>query len=140
MVTTIGLNPDFKIVLRNLIALDFDAIEAYQEAVERLEDAGLKSKLQEFMMDHQRHTQELSALAASMGVEAPTGPDMKAMLTKGKVMMADMFGDKAILMAMKTNEEDTNTAYDRAFNHDALPAQAREIIERNFADERRHRA
>ena len=39
---------------------------------------------------------------------------MKAILTQGKVVLADMFGDSAILKAMKTNEDDTVTAYDRA--------------------------
>lgn len=35
-------------------------------------------------------------------------------LTKGKVVLGGPMGDKAVLQAMKTNEDDTNTAYERA--------------------------
>lgn len=140
MVTMIGLNPDFNVVLNSLIALDYDAVEAYDAAIERLENATYKTRLSEFRQDHVRHTQELSQLARQMGIEPPTGPDAKQLLTEGKVKLAGLLGDRAILMAMKTNEEDTNTAYERAFNHNDLPASARPVIERNYADERRHRA
>jgi hypothetical protein len=49
-------------------------------------------------------------------------------------------GDKAILVAMKTNEDDTNTAYERAVNHEGRHASAEEVLRRGLADERRHRA
>jgi uncharacterized protein (TIGR02284 family) len=140
MVTSIGLNPDFNVVLKSLISLDFDAVEAYEAAISRLENSEYKNQLSLFRQDHIRHTQELSDLARKLGVEPPTGPDMKQLLTKGKVVMADMLGDKAILMAMKTNEEDTNTAYERASGHKNLPVEARSVIERGLADERRHRS
>jgi uncharacterized protein (TIGR02284 family) len=140
MVTTIGLNPDFHVVLKSLIALDFDAAEAYEAAIERLKNSQYKQQLTEFREDHLRHTRELSEVARKLGLEPPTGPDMKAALAKGKVVMMDIFGDRAILMAMKTNEEDTNTAYERALNHKDIDPAAREVVNRGFADERRHRA
>jgi rubrerythrin len=49
-------------------------------------------------------------------------------------------GDKAILQAMKSNEEDTNTAYGRAVEHEDTPAQVKATLEQNLADERRHHA
>lgn len=140
MVTTIGLNPDFHVVLKSLIALDYDAAEAYEAAIERLENAEYKKQLTEFKADHERHIKELSEVAHILGLTPPDGPDMKVALTKGKVLLMNIFGDKAILMAMKTNEEDTNTAYERAFTHKDLDPRARETVERGFADERRHRA
>jgi uncharacterized protein (TIGR02284 family) len=140
MVTTIGLNPDFHVVLKSLISLDYDAAEAYQAAIERMESTEYKNKLTEFKADHERHIRELSDVARRMGIEPPMGPDMKAALAKGKVILMDIFGDRAVLMAMKTNEEDTNTAYERALNHKALDPQAREPITRGLEDERRHRA
>lgn len=140
MVTTVGLNSDFDVVLKNLISLDFDAAEAYEAAIERMETTEFKRQLAEFRDDHLRHTRELSAIARQKGLEPPTGPDIKMALTKGKVIFADLMGDRAILMAMKTNEDDTNTAYERAFNHKDLSPMAKETIERAFEDERRHRA
>ena len=49
-------------------------------------------------------------------------------------------GDRAILVAMKTNEDDTNTAYERAVNHEQKHSSADEVLRRGLADERRHRA
>jgi uncharacterized protein (TIGR02284 family) len=140
MVTTIGLNPDFQVVLKSLIALDYDAVEAYQAAIDRLENSEYKQKLSEFRDDHLRHTRELSDIARQLGIDPPHGPDMKVAVARGKVVLMNLFGDRAILMAMKTNEEDTNTAYDRASNHHDLPPIAVNVIQRAYADERRHRA
>ena len=53
-------------------------------------------------------------MARETGAEAPTEGDMKQMLTTGKIALADMMGDAAILRAMKTNEDDTVAAYERA--------------------------
>lgn len=140
MVTTVGLESDYKALLHDLIELDYDAIRAYEAAVERLDDPQFKETMREFLMDHRRHIDELSGLLQTMGGDLPDGPDAKQYLAKGKVIIADLFGDKAILMAMKTNEEDTNTAYERALEHEDLPEFARDTIARGLADERRHRA
>ena len=65
---------------------------------------------------------------------------MKQLLTTGKIALASLVGDGAILKAMKTNEDDTVTAYERASRHpDALP-ESRRRFEQFAADERRHRA
>jgi rubrerythrin len=58
------------------------------------------------------------------------------MLTQGKVMMANMGGDDAILRAMRSNEDDTNEAYEAALEH--APADARDIVRRGREDEKRH--
>jgi hypothetical protein len=48
-------------------------------------------------------------------------------------------GDRAILRAMKTNEDDTNTAYERATGRADLTPTIRDVLTRALADERRHR-
>ena len=50
-----------------------------------------------------------------------------------------MMGDKTILSAMRTNEEDTVTAYERAARHEGATPEARQIFERAHSDELRHR-
>ena len=140
MVTMVGTESDFTTMLSDLSSLDFDAIAAYDSAIERIEDTGFKQTLREFRDDHQRHTSELAALITRLGGTPPTEGGTKSMLTQGKVVLGSMLGDKAILMAMKTNEDDTNTAYERALDHEARPAAAEEVLRRGLADERRHRA
>jgi uncharacterized protein (TIGR02284 family) len=127
-------------LLNALLELDYDAIEAYRAAIARLESSEDRQQLATFLADHERHTRELTPLVSAMGKEPSKGADMKQWLTKGKVIIAGLVGDKAILMAMKTNEDDTNVAYERAMQRSDLPSNVRVVIERNLGDERRHRA
>jgi len=126
--------------LNDLIALDYDAIEAYEAALVRLSDQPSKQQLRQFLGDHQRHTVELAGFVTQYGFAPVTKADFKQVLTKGKVVLAGLVGDKAILAAMKSNEDDTNTAYERAVAKPGLPESIRITLNRNLADERRHRA
>ncbi|GAA0579259.1 DUF2383 domain-containing protein [Caenispirillum bisanense] len=139
MVTLVGTEPRLLDLLDSLIKLEHDAIAAYEEAVTRLDDATLKTALRGFQRDHERHVTELNALTRDLGGTPPGGGDFKEVLTTGKVKLADMFGDKAILQAMKTNEDDTNTAYERAVNHAEATPTARTCFQGALGDERRHR-
>ncbi len=139
MVTTVGPESSIEGLVKNLILLERDAIAAYESTIERLSDRTLAAQVEEFRRDHLQHLEVLQEIAAETGAEAPEKGDMKQMLTTGKIVMADMIGDGAILKAMKTNEEDTVTAYERASTHaDALP-KSRAFFEKALADELRHR-
>ena len=73
-----------------------------------------------------------------MGIVPPAGGDIKSMLTQGKVVMAGLVGDEAVLRAMRTNEADTNTAYEGAVQFPDLHSGIRDMLEAGLADERRH--
>lgn len=139
MVTTVGTESGYVKLVENLVGLEHDAIAAYDETIERLEDPAAKTKIAEFRDDHLRHLQQLSELARADGIDTPTEGGMKQMLTTGKVMMAGMMGDGAILKAMASNENDTVTAYERASGHVDAPEAARRIFRQAHADELRHR-
>lgn len=138
MATLIGSEPDARTLLTNLVLLDYDAIAAYEAAIERIEDPASKRALSSFRDDHVRHTRNLALLVEQLGGEAPTGGDAKQLLTTGKVALGHLFGDKAILEAMRSNEDDTNTAYSRAVEHSDVTVETRQTLEGNLADERRH--
>lgn len=140
MATLVGTQKQMTDLLHQLIELDFDAIEAYRAAIARLEDGGDRAQLAAFLADHERHVRDLTATLVGMGQKAPEGADLKQVLTKGKVVLAALVGDRAILRAMKSNEDDTNTAYERAFRRNDLPADVRALVGKNLADERRHRS
>lgn len=127
-------------VLKELVRLDYDAIEAYEEAIEKLDDPRLKEKLAEFCQDHRRHTENLAPYLRALGEEVPTGPDLKRILTEGKVVIASLLGDKAIMIAMRANEGVTNTAYDAAVSHVDAGEDLRTTLRANLADEQRHKA
>jgi hypothetical protein len=92
-----------------------------------------------YLEDHRRHVRDLSALLRAAGREAPPGPGAGRVLTKGKVVLGGLLGDRSVLAAMKSNEEDTNAAYQRALSRADVPAEVKVALERNLADERRHR-
>jgi uncharacterized protein (TIGR02284 family) len=140
MVTTIGTEATLESLLTDLAQLDFDAVAAYQAAIDRLENPQFKAALSEFRDDHLRHTRELGECLRAMGKEAPTEGDMKQILAKGKVVIGGMLGDRAILEAMRTNEDDTVTAYDRAVRHKDCPRSVLDVLEGAQRDEHRHRA
>jgi rubrerythrin len=139
MATMTGLQSDLVSLLKSIIELDYDAIEAYEAAIARLENGDDKAQFSIFLADHRRHVSDLSLLMREMGEEPPAGPDIKGVLTKGKVVLGSLLGDKAILFAMRTNEADTNTAYERAMAREDLSPTMRMAFETNLLDERRHR-
>jgi uncharacterized protein (TIGR02284 family) len=127
--------------LNDVIAIDHDAISAYEAAIERLESSGTQEQLEMFKADHERHVHELSDCVTMLGGEPRTKGNIKKILTKGKVVLANISGDEAILEAMKTNEDQTNQTYEEAVRrHSAsAPSQVADVLKRGLQDERRHR-
>jgi len=140
MVTMVGHESSIEELVKDLIYLEHDAIAAYDSCIERLDNREFSTQIARFKEDHVEHLRVLSAMARELGIEAPTKGDMKQMLTTGKIALAGLIGDTAILKAMKTNEDDTVTAYERAARHeDAIPA-SKAFFMQARQDEERHRA
>ncbi|MBS1302713.1 ferritin-like domain-containing protein [Loktanella sp. SALINAS62] len=140
MVTTVGTENSAEKLVQNLLHLEHDAIAAYESTIERLDDAEHSAQIETFRQDHLNHVAQLEKFAADLGIEAPSGGDMKQMMTTGKVALADLVGDEAIINAMKTNEDDTVQAYEQASDNTVADGQMRPIFLQALEDERRHRA
>lgn len=141
MVTFVGTQKNFADALKELIELEYAAVDSYGAAIERLENTSYQEKLKEFKKDHERHVEEVSALLRENNHEVPQkGDTAKQILTIGKVLLANLVGDKAILQAMKSNEGDTNTAYERMAGHEGKWAEAADILDKALRDEKRHKA
>lgn len=140
MPTTVGTEDTVEDLIRNLLTLEHDAIAAYDSAIERLETSGYREQIGTFRRDHEAHVADLSRIASSIGVVPPQEGDMKQWLTTGKVALAGLVGDDAILKAMKTNEDDTVMAYEQALKNTVASADLRPVLEKGLSDERRHRA
>lgn len=127
-------------MLCDLIELEYDVVEAYEIAINRLENQEYKNRLSSFKEDHLRHISEISELLKNHDIDSPTLPGIgKKWLTKGKVVLGSLVGDLTILMAMRSNEIDTNVAYERVLNHEKIWPESREIIDRAFKDEQKHK-
>jgi uncharacterized protein (TIGR02284 family) len=128
-------------LLERLITVDYDAIDAYDQAIQRISDTPSKQNLTSFRADHERHVRDLSAHLIKLGKKPPTGGDFKRFLTQGKVVIASLVGDLTILKAMWSNEDTTNREYEEAVRSEiATDASLRTALELCLADERRHRA
>jgi rubrerythrin len=140
MVTTVGTESTAAKLVQNLLQLEHDAIAAYDATLERLKDPAHSGRIAEFRGDHARHVEELKEMAARMDIHVPTEADTKSLLTTGKVAMAKLGGDSAVLSAMKTNEDDTVAAYRHASENAEADAGMKRVFERALEDELRHRA
>lgn len=140
MATTVGTESTFDKLVRDLLYLEHDAIAAYDTTIDRLGDETAKQQIVRFRDDHVHHVQTLKKIAAEVGIEAPQEGDVKQMLTTGKVALAALIGDGAVLKAMRTNEEDTVTAYERASDHRDARGESKAFFTKALDDEKRHRA
>jgi rubrerythrin len=127
-------------LLNGLIELDGSVVAGYQVAIDRLDDEDDRAQLTEFKADHERHGRELEQLVTKLGDVPVAKPDLKTIVTRLKVMLAGLIGDRAILLALKTHGKGTQLAYERALLRDDLPADVREVLIRGRDDERRHHA
>lgn len=139
MATTVGTESNLSDLVQDLVQLDNAAIEAYNTAIGKLSSMEYKQQLTRFREDHVEHTRVLGTWLRAHQQETPSSGGLKETLASGKVTLAGLAGDKQILQAMKTNEDDTNTAYERAVNHREADG-VRATFEKNLADERRHRS
>ena len=125
--------------INDIIAIDIDAVESYQQAIERVDVEFLRMRLREFQQDHERHIRELSQIVQRMGGSPRTRPDIKGFLAKGFTAVTSMMGNEAALRAMQGNEVLSNRSYKTALGED-WSDDVRAIIERNYQDEQRHLA
>lgn len=124
--------------LNKLAQLDIDAVEAYKQALKNIDSKDVFEKINQFCLDHERHILDLTQAVRNLGgnpVEKTL--DVKGFLIEGFTAIRSATGTEGALKAMKMNEKLTNSQYDDAVKCD-WPANVRDIIERNYADEKRH--
>jgi uncharacterized protein (TIGR02284 family) len=126
--------------LNELIQLDYDALHAYKQAIEKIDDTIARLDLEAFQADHERHVVDLAAAVRTLGGEPEcTGRDLKGFLLEGLTALRSVTGTMGALKAMRMNEKLTNRSYERALEA-KLPPAARDVVLRNREDERRHLA
>jgi uncharacterized protein (TIGR02284 family) len=126
--------------LNDLIQLDYDAVQAYKQAIEKIDDGVARADLVAFQADHERHIADLSQAVRMLGGEPEKmGRDFKGVLLEGLTALRAVTGNLGALRAMRMNEKLTNRSYEKALET-RLPGSARDVVLRNREDERRHLA
>lgn len=139
MATAVDIESDVIDMLNDLIQLEYASIQAYEGAIERLDSSEHQRQITEFKENRERHTRELDHLVRELQGKPVNGAVISNVVAAGKIALADLLGDKAVLKAMRRYEEDTNKAYERAAKRRDLPQPAVQVIQNALADERRHR-
>ncbi len=124
--------------LNDLLMLDHDAVDAYEQAIKRMSSDYCRSKLRDFQADHRRHIAELKDCIVRYEGKPRDHRDIKGFFIKGMTAIQAMAGDEMALKAMQTNEKLTNSKYEEAVMDSSLPEDVREVVVRGRADEARH--
>jgi rubrerythrin len=136
--SSVRLEPQLLAELNDLLQLDYDAVQAYTVAIERLKDADNRNTLASYREDHERHIRELSQLIRSRGGDPINLPHLPTGVFKLAVQGAGAAGgDKGLLLAFKSNERQVRDKYRRAANR-AHDPEVSAIIRRAADDEQRH--
>jgi uncharacterized protein (TIGR02284 family) len=134
----VGSASDVIDMLNDLIQLDYDAIQAYEAAIPRIDNSDHQAQLAAFKDDHDRHVRELDHVIRELGRKPVNGSAISQVMTAGKIAFADMIGDKTVLRALKTEVNGATKAYERAAARRDLPPKAVPVIQAALDDERRH--
>src|SRR5689334_15823951 len=98
--------------LKSLRQLDIDAVHAYTSAIEQIDVSSIRSRLEQFRGDHERHITDLEPCIRRFGAEPdPRERDFKGFLIQGFTAIRSMTGTEGALKAMLGNEETTNAHY-----------------------------
>lgn len=126
--------------LKSTMQLDHNAVQAYEQAIGRIDIPTVQEKLEEFKSDHERHIVDLDRCVRQLGgTTEEVSRDLKGTLIEGFTALRSVVGTEGALKAMKTNEQLTNRHYYDLLSLE-LPDEVREVIEGNLEDERRHLA
>ncbi len=124
--------------LGNLCQLDIDAHSSYEQAIQNVDDAGIRQKLEQFKNDHERHITELSNHIRKHGGQPPEHrPGFKGFFLQGFTAIRAATGTEGALKAMRGNEETTNKHYSEAVEWD-MPDDIKQVIKKGYEDEQRH--
>jgi uncharacterized protein (TIGR02284 family) len=131
-------NKEIADYLTKLIHLDYDAVLAYEQAIDSVEDPGIKRNFQQFKSDHERHISDVSSMIRSFG-EEPAEPsrDIKGFFIEGFTAIRSTTGTDGALKAMETNEKLTNKKYKEAAEME-MPLHVKDLMQRNYEDEQVH--
>lgn len=124
--------------LNDLIQLDFDAVQAYTQAIDEIDVPTIRDELMHFRTDHDRHVTGLTSIVRRYGGRpVEQSRDFKGFLIEGLTAVRSKMGTENALNAMRSNEQLTNREYQEAVRKD-YPMDILSELEANFADEQRH--
>lgn len=140
MVTLVGTQTKFNDALKELLEFEYNNVEIYSAAINRFENSEYKMSVAEFRQDHERHIANLRNLIINSGETPANASTGKQVLMVGRIAASALIGDKMILEAMLSADEDSVIAYERMEEHAGKTLEATPVISQGLSDERRHKS
>lgn len=142
MVTGIGAQTNFYDALESLIDMDRDAVLAYDAALDRFERSDYREKITEFRNDHLAHVDVLTGFLKQSNKtdikNAKNPENRRSAVTQDKDVVSKLMGDRAILHAMRSNELDSNTVYNRLIHRMDIPDALKAYLKKAYREENNH--
>jgi uncharacterized protein (TIGR02284 family) len=124
--------------LSSLMKLDYDAVLAYERAVASVKSGEVQDALRRIRQDHERHVRELGDAIRREGGEPPElSKAVHGVFLEGIAAVTGAIGERPVLSACETGEKYVNYKYRQAAGEE-LPSRVMVMVEKNYADERRH--
>jgi len=125
-------------LLTELVQLDIDTVEAYRQAVGRVDDDIMRRRLEKFAQEHLGHIEILSQEIEIAGGQAPRlSKDLKGLLIKGFAALRSTTGTRGALKALETAEEVNVKEYGNAVSQE-VPGSVKAVLRKFFSEERIH--
>lgn len=126
--------------LISLIQLDVDAVNAYEEAIQRIDDDDIRDEMKKFQADYRRHIAQLSVVVTDLGGQPPElGRDVRGYLLEAMTAVMSAVGTKPALRALHACAKIVSRTYHDAVTVD-LPPRITSVVKRHAEDEERHLA
>jgi hypothetical protein len=125
-------DPDLQALARTLdclVWLEFDLVQAYEKAAERIADGPYRDQLRKYMDDHMQRVVELRECLREFGATPPSIEQLQAYVGGKSALGVGLFVDApSVLRLMWSNEDEANCAYQQALNQSAFVPRVREVL------------
>ena len=118
--------------LKKLMRGEISAIEAYDKALENLDNASYRAKLTDIKTDHEKTSLELSALMDSKGYEVEKESGAWGSFVENFVGASSYAGDNVMLKSLKQGEEHGRRQCANLLESEHISQDTKKIVENMF--------
>lgn len=129
----------FAMALFDVLKSDYDAVEAYAFAMNKVSNKMYLPILKLFKQDHEDHIILINRFIQDHHIKVPNDEKMKSALPKIKVYLGNLMGDTSILLAIASSEANANQAYERINLFEERWPEIVETLKRHLDDEVTHK-
>lgn len=124
------INPGMKlgIALNQILRGELSAVEAYEQALEKIDDGAEAKRLNEFLTFHKTYAEYWRNQVESVTVKPDTSSGPWGYVVQAFVATAKLFGETSTLKALKAGEEHGVKEYQNLLEHPLVEEKDKRFI------------